>query len=78
MRVSSLTNWLMKKEGLKKQVNRAQMQEIVGCLAEHVYTYPLQWADTPGDLTQTLFDLGYDRVEKRSKKKGKKRGAVQK
>jgi hypothetical protein len=70
MTPNQLAKILSQKEGLKKQVDIAQIKELIGHLADIFYEI---WTDKDlWETTEELFDLGRKRSAKRAKK-GKKK-----
>lgn len=70
MTPAKLVKELLKREGKRKQVDRAQMLETIGHLSDIFYEI---WTDKDlWETTEELFDLGRKRSAKRAKK-GKKK-----
>lgn len=63
MTINKLVKELCKREGLKKQVDIAQIKEIVGHLAEILCD-----GEEGCELSNALFQLGEKRAKKRKKK----------
>ena len=76
MTINKLVQELAKREGLKKQVDIAQMKEIVGHLSDMVYAelYDLNspFVSMINDMP-TITSALYRNGEKRAKKKAKKK-----
>jgi hypothetical protein len=70
MTPNQLAKELARREGLKKQVDIAQIKELIGHLSDIFYE---MWTDNDlWETTEELFDLGRKRAAKRAKK-GKKK-----
>jgi hypothetical protein len=65
--IRALVNELVRREGLKKQVEIAQVRELVGHLSDIMYEW-INGLDTNLSLLRVLYENG----RRRAKKKGKK------
>lgn len=66
--INDVVKYLLQVEGLKKQVNRAQMLEIVSKLAKGLYN---SWCSPDGDIANILFLHGQKLAEKEEKEMAK-------
>lgn len=76
MTIKQLAVKLCKKEGLKKQVNVAQMQEVLGALSDLVYAQikkaNIDIIENPKQMNFFIIDVLCLNGAKRAKKKDKK------
>lgn len=69
MTIKQLAKEIAKREGLKKSVDIAQMQEILGHLSDILFEEFEQDGDILGKTSDCLYDNGAKRAQKKRKKK---------
>jgi hypothetical protein len=68
MSIKQLVAELMKREGGKKQVNRAQMSEIVGHLSDMIYEQYEPNEHYGDGFMESMYKSGKRRAKRKSKK----------
>lgn len=67
MTIKQLAKELAKREGLKKQVDIAQIQELLGHLSDILFEEFERDGDILGETSDCLYDNGAKRAKKRKK-----------